>query len=176
MPCGPDGLHSFRDRVCGARVPANRDRVRNYPEVVRPLHVTPEPPAELHARPQPTGGRNYDATAPHCSRLATVRGVLTVVDVRRLPVPVTAIWEWQLRAACRDIDSTVFFHPDNERGPAKDLRDRRAKVVCTRCPVIDECRRHALEVQEPYGVWGGLTVAERAVILRGTFELVDRHA
>lgn len=84
-------------------------------------------------------------------------------------------WEWQLRAACRDLDSAVFFNPDNERGPAKDLRDRRAKVVCTRCPVIESCRRHALDVQEPYGVWGGLTVGERALVLRGTFELVGGH-
>lgn len=90
-----------------------------------------------------------------------------MVDVsRRLPPPLAAVWDWQVDAACRDIDSTTFFHPDHERGPASDERDRRAKAICSHCPVIDACRRHALAVQEPYGVWGGLTVAERAALLR----------
>jgi WhiB family transcriptional regulator, redox-sensing transcriptional regulator len=94
-----------------------------------------------------------------------------MADVRRLPVPVTTIWDWQLRAACRDIDTDVFFHPEHERGPAKDRRDRRAKRVCARCPVIEACRRHALGVREPYGVWGGMTVAERAELLRHPTQL-----
>jgi WhiB family transcriptional regulator, redox-sensing transcriptional regulator len=91
--------------------------------------------------------------------------VVSVADVRRLPVPVTAIWDWQLRAACRDVDTAVFFHPENERGPARRRRDQCAKRVCARCPVLEACRRHALDVREPYGVWGGLTVAERAAML-----------
>jgi WhiB family redox-sensing transcriptional regulator len=28
-----------------------------------------------------------------------------------------------------------------------------------------ECREHALLMPEPYGVWGGLTAAERRVVL-----------
>jgi WhiB family transcriptional regulator, redox-sensing transcriptional regulator len=88
-----------------------------------------------------------------------------MADVRRLPRPVTTVWDWQIRAACRGIDSAVFFHPENERGPARDKRDRLAKLVCARCPVIQECRRHALSVREPYGVWGGLSVAERVAML-----------
>ncbi|MHA6782175.1 WhiB family transcriptional regulator [Pseudonocardia saturnea] len=89
-----------------------------------------------------------------------------MADVRRLPEPVTEAWDWQLHAACRDVDSAMFFHPDRERGPHRTARDARAKRVCARCPVLMECRRHALAVQEPYGVWGGLTEAERARILR----------
>ena len=49
-----------------------------------------------------------------------------MADIRRLPVPVTTIWDWQLRAACRDIDSAVFFHPENERGPAKAENSHRS--------------------------------------------------
>ena len=88
-----------------------------------------------------------------------------MADVRRLPRPITTVWDWQMRAACRGVDSSVFFHPENERGAAKDERDRLAKRVCVRCPVIQECRRHALSVREPYGVWGGLSAAERAGLL-----------
>lgn len=54
---------------------------------------------------------------------------MNVADVRRLPLPVTAIWDWQLHGACRGIDSAVFFHPDRERGSAKDHRDRRSKCA-----------------------------------------------
>ncbi len=90
-----------------------------------------------------------------------------MADVRRLPIPVTALWDWQMHAECRNVDTAVFFHPESERGPAKRTRDSHAKAFCLRCPVIEACRLHALNVQEPYGVWGGLTVDERAEILHG---------
>jgi WhiB family redox-sensing transcriptional regulator len=31
--------------------------------------------------------------------------------------------------------------------------------------VVRECLDHALEVREPYGVWGGTTPEERAVMI-----------
>lgn len=84
-----------------------------------------------------------------------------MVDVHRLPRPVTENWEWQLRAACRAMDSAQFFHPDRERGGPRIDRDEAAKTVCRSCPVIVPCRRHALAAHEPYGVWGGMTEEER---------------
>lgn len=90
-----------------------------------------------------------------------------MTDVRRLPVPVTDVWEWQLQGACRTLDSEVFFHPDRERGPLRAAREQRAKAVCRCCPVLEQCREHALSVQEPYGVWGGLSVADRHHRRRG---------
>jgi WhiB family transcriptional regulator, redox-sensing transcriptional regulator len=33
--------------------------------------------------------------------------------------------------------------------------------------VLEQCRQHALAVHEPYGVWGGLSEAEREEIIRG---------
>ena len=38
--------------------------------------------------------------------------------------------------------------------------------MCQTCPVVEQCRRHALAVHEPYGVWGGLSEAERDEIIR----------
>jgi len=29
------------------------------------------------------------------------------------------------------------------------------------CPVLEECREHALSTREPYGVWGGMSEEER---------------
>jgi WhiB family redox-sensing transcriptional regulator len=84
-----------------------------------------------------------------------------MADVRRLPVPVTEIWDWQMHGACRGRNTDLFFHPERERGPSRTAREARAKQVCRGCRVIERCRGHALAVQEPYGVWGGLSAAER---------------
>ncbi|MEV0697217.1 WhiB family transcriptional regulator [Saccharopolyspora sp. NPDC050389] len=79
----------------------------------------------------------------------------------RLPKPVSETWRWQLQAACRDASTSRFFHPENERGSARDNRERRAKSICRKCPVMWQCRAHALKAREPYGVWGGLGERER---------------
>jgi WhiB family redox-sensing transcriptional regulator len=86
---------------------------------------------------------------------------------KRLPKPVVDEWDWQLRGACRGQESAVFFHPDNERGPARRVRQAHAKQVCQSCPVITQCRQHALQAREPFGVWGGLDEDERRAIFSG---------
>jgi WhiB family transcriptional regulator, redox-sensing transcriptional regulator len=93
--------------------------------------------------------------------------MVEMADTRKLPTPVAETYEWQMRGACRGMDSGFFFHPEGERGPAKYNREARAKEVCQRCPVLEQCRRHALSAQEPYGVWGGLSESERDEIIRG---------
>ena len=99
-----------------------------------------------------------------------------MTTVRRLPGPVADSWDWQRRGACRGRDSAQFFHPDGERGSSRARREQAAKLVCGSCPVRAECAAHALTVQEPYGVWGGLTEAERFRLQDfGWDDLVDRH-
>lgn len=84
-----------------------------------------------------------------------------MANLSRLPVVRQEVWEWQYRGACVGMNSAVFFSPDAERGAAKRNREAAAKDVCGGCPVIQECRQHALSVREPYGVWGGMTMDER---------------
>ena len=86
-------------------------------------------------------------------------------DIVRLPGPQLEKWEWQLQAACRGMDSSLFFHPPNEQLPERGRRIRAAKVICGTCPVLDDCRTHALTVQEPYGIWGGMSERDRANLL-----------
>jgi WhiB family transcriptional regulator, redox-sensing transcriptional regulator len=88
-----------------------------------------------------------------------------MAEVSRLPGPVADMWEWQFDGACRRIDPALFFHPEGERGPNRRRRDASAKAVCATCPVLAECREHAVRVREPYGVWGGLTAEERQLII-----------
>jgi WhiB family redox-sensing transcriptional regulator len=79
----------------------------------------------------------------------------------------SALWSGRLRAACRDVDSTVFFSPDGERPPQRDARETRAKAICGRCPVIRQCATYAIQYGERYGVWGGLSERERAALAPG---------
>ena len=88
-----------------------------------------------------------------------------MTEISRLPKPVASAWEWQQRGACQDLPTEMFFHPDGERGPRRRNRENAAKAICASCPVILACRTHALSVQEPYGIWGGLSEDDRAVIL-----------
>jgi WhiB family redox-sensing transcriptional regulator len=74
---------------------------------------------------------------------------------------------WRLRAACRSVDSAVFFFPDAERGRAREAREARAKAICARCPVIRECAAYALTAGERYGVWGGLSEQDRLALRLG---------
>lgn len=89
-----------------------------------------------------------------------------MTESARLPGPITALWEWQYQGACIGMDSTMFFHPEGERGSARRRRDEGAKAVCSTCAVIRICREHALSTHEPYGVWGGMTEEERRMALR----------
>lgn len=87
------------------------------------------------------------------------------MNLSRLPAPITQQWDWQLYAACRGVSAEMFFCPDAERGARKRAREKLAKSICAQCPVITECRDHSLKVREPYGVWGGLSEADRAEML-----------
>lgn len=88
-----------------------------------------------------------------------------MASIKRLPAPIMESYEWQWQGSCMGADSAVFFSPEAERGLKRQRREDRAKAVCATCPVIEQCREHALAVQEPYGVWGGLTEAERSRII-----------
>lgn len=74
-------------------------------------------------------------------------------------------WAWQHYGACRDADPNLFFHPEGERGHARQRRAEEAKSYCARCPVIEMCRDRALELREPFGVWGGMSEDERNSLL-----------
>ncbi len=88
-----------------------------------------------------------------------------MASIARLPMPLQETYEWQYEGACRSVDPETFFSPDAERGPRRRSREARAKALCAVCPVIEACRAHALAVREPYGVWGGLNINERDMIL-----------
>lgn len=61
---------------------------------------------------------------------------------------------WQERALCAQTDPEAFF-------PEKGGSTREAKKVCVSCEVRAECLEYALEHDERFGIWGGLSERER---------------
>lgn len=66
---------------------------------------------------------------------------------------------WQERALCAQTDPEAFF-------PEKGGSTREAKKVCTSCDVRSECLEYALENDERFGIWGGLSERERRKLKR----------
>ncbi|MBA2426413.1 MAG: WhiB family transcriptional regulator [Actinobacteria bacterium] len=67
---------------------------------------------------------------------------------------------WHVLAACdgTDEDGTIFF-PEHGHSAA------RAKAICARCPVVEQCLEWAIQ-HEDSGVWGGTTAPERVELRR----------
>lgn len=63
---------------------------------------------------------------------------------------------WTADALCKD--QTAAFDDEYEANV------HAAKAVCARCPVSAKCLEVGLF--EPWGVWGGLTTAERRSVVR----------
>ena len=70
------------------------------------------------------------------------------------------------RPACKDEDPELFFGPDGERQPERDLREEKAKAVCARCRLVDPCLTYALDNARKHGVWGGTTPDQRKSMTR----------
>jgi WhiB family redox-sensing transcriptional regulator len=69
--------------------------------------------------------------------------------------------EWQDLALCAETDPEAFF-------PEKGGSVREAKKVCRKCEVRAQCLEYALENDERFGIWGGLSERERRHVKRET--------
>ncbi|MGO2658746.1 WhiB family transcriptional regulator [Mycetocola reblochoni] len=61
---------------------------------------------------------------------------------------------WQVDSLCAQTDPEAFF-------PEKGGSTRDAKKICQSCSVRSECLEYALENDERFGIWGGLSERER---------------
>ncbi|MFW0119800.1 WhiB family transcriptional regulator [Rothia sp. P5764] len=61
---------------------------------------------------------------------------------------------WQADALCAQTDPEAFF-------PEKGGSTRDAKRVCSECPVREACLEYAMDNDERFGIWGGLSERER---------------
>lgn len=81
------------------------------------------------------------------------------MDIVRLPLAETEELSWQGRALCAETDPESFF-------PEKGGSTREAKRICSTCEVRRECLEFALENDERFGIWGGLSERERRRLKR----------
>ena len=61
---------------------------------------------------------------------------------------------WQSDSLCAQTDPEAFF-------PEKGGSTRDAKKICQSCEVRTRCLEYALENDERFGIWGGLSERER---------------
>ena len=65
---------------------------------------------------------------------------------------------WVANAKCRSVDPDELF--------VGGAAQRKAANICRHCPVMAECLADALDNQMDWGVWGGMTVRQRRVLLK----------
>ncbi|WP_110588509.1 WhiB family transcriptional regulator [Microbacterium suaedae] len=70
---------------------------------------------------------------------------------------------WQSEALCAQTDPEAFF-------PEKGGSTRDAKRICESCEVRSECLEYALQNDERFGIWGGLSERERRRLKRAQQE------
>ncbi len=66
---------------------------------------------------------------------------------------------WQDSALCLEFNGDMWF-PEKGESPAA------AKLLCGRCDVRAECLELALDTNEQFGIWGGLSAEERRGLRR----------
>ena len=66
---------------------------------------------------------------------------------------------WQSDALCAQTDPEAFF-------PEKGGSTRDAKKICASCEVRAQCLEYALQNDERFGIWGGLSERERRKLRR----------
>ena len=74
---------------------------------------------------------------------------------------------WERWAACRGRKAALFFPPGPESTHERHMREQAAKRICSQCAVRQDCLDHALQTEEPFGIWGGLNENERWDLLNG---------
>ena len=68
--------------------------------------------------------------------------------------------DWQDDALCNQVDPELWF-------PEKGGSTREAKKICLSCTVREPCLEYALEKNERFGIWGGMSERERRRLVKG---------
>lgn len=73
---------------------------------------------------------------------------------------------WHKAANCRGQVQVFFGARFDSPRPSRKVRlaIMAAKEVCAGCPVRNLCLDYALDHDEDYGIWGGLTPRERRMV------------
>jgi WhiB family redox-sensing transcriptional regulator len=94
----------------------------------------------------------YQATVPTDWFVDPIN--LGVPKVRRVAEDESDQLSWQADSLCAQTDPEAFF-------PEKGGSTREAKRICSSCEVRSDCLEYALQNDERFGIWGGLSERER---------------
>jgi hypothetical protein len=101
--------------------------------------------------------------------------------------------DWHQQAACRGLDTTLFFAEKGDHATAQtalhycnggtyDILDNKNKPIgrgyTEPCPVKQQCLNYALSFpadQDAYGIYGGCTPNQRDKMRRGTISRIVRE-
>ena len=73
--------------------------------------------------------------------------------VQAWPSTLEEFWTWHMEAACRQVDTTLFYSPEGE---------------------LELCAAYAIATREPYGTWGGLSENDRREHVRRSDPRIDQ--
>jgi WhiB family redox-sensing transcriptional regulator len=120
--------------------------------------------AEIGIETFESDAQRAPATEPSPDSEGLDRGVPAdwFVDPIRIGVPGvrqgvdddSVLLSWQTDALCAQTDPEAFF-------PEKGGSTRDAKKICSSCEVRSQCLDYALQNDERFGIWGGLSERER---------------
>lgn len=102
----------------------------------------------------------------------TYGGFFTLLD-SEVYSHMSNLFNWRTKAACRDKDPELCFPVGNTGLSYQQIEE--AKSVCRSCKVSDSCLRCALETNQDYGIWGGLSEEERRSLKRRAMRARRHH-
>ena len=152
----------------GLAKPAVRDTVISpkLPMVTPAANKIAKPAVQQTVKPPLAKIKYQPTSAAPVQRVELGEGSLTSVDdlVREAEGE-----KWQDRGLCAQTDPDAFF-------PEKGGSTREAKRICQGCEVKTECLEYALDNDERFGIWGGLSERERRRLKRGQFTVDEALA
>ena len=89
-----------------------------------------------------------------------------------------ADWEWKASALCAQADPDLWFPQVEATGEQRHAPVR----ICGDCPVQDTClkdamrREHGLSTRMRFGIWGGLTPTQRALMDAAHIKTIEEVA
>ena len=89
----------------------------------------------------------------------SARYLVDGLDLARIIEAERADQSWRKQAACRGVDTALFYSEVGEMATE-------AKAVCQGCPVATQCADYAITAGIRSGVWGGCTDQELRALRR----------
>ncbi len=159
-----------RDEAPKGELVVEEAEVEHLEEVIEPVEL-PEPPkipVVFHTTVLPPvmpvdRPRRERIASTHRKPVHTTPTLLQIIRASTMGVTEETGQQdeddWKQRALCAQTDPDAFF-------PEKGGSTRAAKKVCSECDVRTPCLELALQNDERFGIWGGLSERERRKLKR----------